>query len=683
MAEDVEVRFGATLEGFNAGVASVKEKLEALTGPISELQENFAGIGEAMIAAVDFAKEMAEVGEQAVRTSEMLGMTTEAVTALQFASTVTGGSGEKMTSMLERLSRTMAAAAEGGKSQIAAFKEAGVAYEDANGHLRPLSDMLADLADRFKDAPNGPEKTALAIALMGRSGAEAIPMLNLGAEGLSDLTKEAEAAGVVLTGPVADGMARTAENNNKLGQAFQGLGTMLFQIFEPAINGIVTAMTSWVEELSHSLDNSALLKSAVELLAFAFDGVVAVIEILVTAFQELWMVGEGVIAGLSRGLQDLAHAMQDAATLHWTSIGGDLNDAWQHQVDNAKTTVKTMGDLANDMEANITKMFKAQISGNAADPNSSGSPDDRNKGTPFKPPATGGAGGAGNTDALDAAKAKIAGEIAVLTEGLSRKQALLNSELQMHQITEQQWLQQSEAAANGEYQAEVALLQKELQLSGLKLTQRQELLNKLKELEQKHATDIQKIQQKAAQDTAKTWDGVANSISSAINGQISSLLKGTQSLGTALENIGLSLATTMIENAIKSITASAAQSFAGIFAFLSPTMGPAAAVPAAAGQAAVMAAGSGLQGFEVGTWSLPSDSPIMAHKGEMIAPAFESGKIRAMAEAFQNGQLGGGGSGGDHYHTHNWNGPVMDKAGLARTVAEMFDRNPSLRPAYR
>ena len=52
-----------------------------------------------------------------------------------------------------------------------------------------------------------------------------------------------------------------------------------------------------------------------------------------------------------------------------------------------------------------------------------------------------------------------------------------------------------------------------------------------------------------------------------------------------------------VANAIKAIMTDAAQTFAGVFAFLSPVMGPAAAGPAEAAQASVAAAAV----FDVGT----------------------------------------------------------------------------------
>jgi hypothetical protein len=68
---------------------------------------------------------------------------------------------------------------------------------------------------------------------------------------------------------------------------------------------------------------------------------------------------------------------------------------------------------------------------------------------------------------------------------------------------------------------------------------------------------------------------------------------------------------------IRQILASARETFAGVFGFLAPVLGPAAAGPAAAAQGAVAAAAS----FEVGSWELPADMLANVHRGEMIVPA--------------------------------------------------------------
>ena len=115
---------------------------------------------------------------------------------------------------------------------------------------------------------------------------------------------------------------------------------------------------------------------------------------------------------------------------------------------------------------------------------------------------------------------------------------------------------------------------------------------------------------------------------------------------------------------VRSILASASETFAGIFGFLSPVMGPAAAGPAAAGQAAV----AGMASFAVGAWNLPSDMVAQVHAGEMIVPA---GPAAAMRNALGGAGAGSAGGGGDvHSHAH-FNVTAMD----SRDVRRFFSDN--------
>ena len=83
-----------------------------------------------------------------------------------------------------------------------------------------------------------------------------------------------------------------------------------------------------------------------------------------------------------------------------------------------------------------------------------------------------------------------------------------------------------------------------------------------------------------------------------------------------------------IAAAVQAIMRDAAQAFAGVFAFLAPVMGPAAAGPAAAAQASVSAAAI----FDVGTDYVVRGGLALIHPGETIIPAARgSGPFTAAA----------------------------------------------------
>jgi hypothetical protein len=141
--------------------------------------------------------------------------------------------------------------------------------------------------------------------------------------------------------------------------------------------------------------------------------------------------------------------------------------------------------------------------------------------------------------------------------------------------------------------------------------------------------------------------------------------------------------------AIKSIAIDAGQTFAGIFAFLSPLMGPAAAGPAAAGEAAVYAAAGSIAAFDVGAWSVPQDMMGILHAGETVVP-------ESFASGFRAAVGGDGGSGATPLNVvfapqvsaidgksvvALLNNPSIMRQ-LARNLQSYLSTNPSVRGSY-
>lgn len=93
------------------------------------------------------------------------------------------------------------------------------------------------------------------------------------------------------------------------------------------------------------------------------------------------------------------------------------------------------------------------------------------------------------------------------------------------------------------------------------------------------------------------------------------------------------------QHVISSIFNDAKEVFSGIFAFLAPTMGPAAAGPASAGSATVAAMASEVAVLETGSWHIPNNTFAYLHAGEMVVPQPFADSLRA----------GGGFGGGDNY----------------------------------
>lgn len=256
---------------------------------------------------------------------------------------------------------------------------------------------------------------------------------------------------------------------------------------------------------------------------------------------------------------------------------------------------------------------------------------------------------------------EMGSEIKVLHQGLAEQKLILEGEANQFKITQDQKYALLETETQKEYEAELALLEQEAALGALTLAQRQTVLDKIAELEARHRTDMIRLDLQAIAEQQKEWTNYLNTIESAFNAQLRGLLAGTTSWSQAFKNmlgdlvvrfiemceqmvakwIAAELAQTtattsgaaaraaaeqsaasagilsMAANAVKAIMTDAAQTFAGVFAFLAPVMGPAAAGPAAAAQASVSAAAI----FDVGTDYVVRGGLALIHPGETIIPA--------------------------------------------------------------
>lgn len=254
----------------------------------------------------------------------------------------------------------------------------------------------------------------------------------------------------------------------------------------------------------------------------------------------------------------------------------------------------------------------------------------------------------------------LAEPLKALRQDLAQQKILLNAEANQFQITQQQKFALLEAETQKEYQAELALLQSKANIDGQSVTQRQKALDSIADLEAKHRTDMLRLDEQAIAQQQQMWSSALGSIETAFNSQLRGLLAGTTSWSQASKKILGDLIIKFIEmcetmvvkwtaaqlaqttatttgaaaraaaqqtastsgllanaaNAVKAIMTDAGQAFAGVFAFLAPTMGPAAAGPAAAAEASVSAAAI----FDVGTDYVVRGGLALIHPGETIIP---------------------------------------------------------------
>src|SRR5436190_8025803 len=119
----------------------------------------------AAVALGAMAKHAADAGDEANDASKRLGVTTQAIAGLKLVTDQSGTSFEALSIGMGKLAKD---ASSGGEK----LKELGISVTDSNGKMKPMDQLLGEVSDKFAGMKDGTVKTAEAINLFGKTGAE-------------------------------------------------------------------------------------------------------------------------------------------------------------------------------------------------------------------------------------------------------------------------------------------------------------------------------------------------------------------------------------------------------------------------------------------------------------------------------------------------------------------------------
>lgn len=231
-------------DGTAAGINSVQGRLQGLLATTARFTAALGavGVGLSFAALAAAIKNVTDDLDRLAKTSEKIGLPVEDLSALEHAAQQSGVEVGALETGLLRLNRSAADASRGLKEPADAFAALGVSVTDANGKLKSTGQLLDESAEAFARMADGPEKSALAMTLFGRAGADLIPMLNLGRAGLAEMRAEAEALGIVMDQETAEAAERFNDNLDRLQKSFRSLAIGAAEDVLPALSDITDVM---------------------------------------------------------------------------------------------------------------------------------------------------------------------------------------------------------------------------------------------------------------------------------------------------------------------------------------------------------------------------------------------------------------------------------------------------------
>ena len=273
----------------SGGLKGLAGAAGGLSGALGSLVPLATGAGLAAMAkgAIDAADNMNDL-------SQKTGVSVESLSKFQQAANASGTTIEGVGAAMIKLNRNLATNNTGAAEALTGL---GISATDASGKLKSTDAIMLEVADKFAKMPDGANKTAAAMSLFGKAGADMIPLLNGGSKAISDLS-------ATMTGDFAKG----ADSLNDKLAALQGkllaLGVNIGTALMPMLNVIA--------DLVMNLANAfAAMPGPIQAIVGGVVALAAAFVVLAPAISAAVSIA-GVLAGLNIG----------ATIAGWAAVAG-------------------------------------------------------------------------------------------------------------------------------------------------------------------------------------------------------------------------------------------------------------------------------------------------------------------------------------------------------------------------
>ena len=289
----------------------------------------------AATALAVMVKQSIDAMDNMSKLAQSTGVAVEELSALAYAADLSGVSEDALGTSLVKLTKNMSDAAQGTGEAQKAFDALGISVKNADGSLKGADDVLGEIAGKFAQYRDGAEKTALAVSLFGRSGADLIPLLNSGAEGLAEMTAEAEELGLTFD-----------QQTGKAAEAFNDNLSRLNAVKKGLVNRITAELLPSLVNLSDRFVGSA--KSAERL-----DQVARIAATGVKLLTTAGIIAAGVFKTLGEAIGGVAAAVVQLVTGNFKGAFETVKAYQMDVVGNIAGTIQSVRAVWDDTSADI------------------------------------------------------------------------------------------------------------------------------------------------------------------------------------------------------------------------------------------------------------------------------------------------------------------------------------------
>ena len=313
-------RLGNSLQGLQGQAKNAAMGFNSLKGAVAGFGAAIAG--SAIVAGLGaVVKRSIDAGDELFNLQAKSGIAANALIAIGNAAKLADVDMATLGKGITKLNVNLVKAAEGNQDLARKFQALGIDIKNTEGQIIPADQALKKIADRFADMPDGAQKTAAAVALFGKAGADLIPLLNEGAASMDKFSF-------------------------KIGEDFAARS----DLFNDTITEFGIKTQGFALELTDAL--LPALQSILEVFGDLFDTKqdwTALFAVIIGGFRA--------VAAVTYATIKLVDVLIKSNVAYYTAIGKALKGDFAGAADIAKNTIGELVNQAKNDFAQLQKIF--------------------------------------------------------------------------------------------------------------------------------------------------------------------------------------------------------------------------------------------------------------------------------------------------------------------------------------
>jgi hypothetical protein len=252
--------------GLSQGISGIGASVAGLINPVTVGIAAVVGFGAAAAAVARGLVDLEDRVEKLGNTADKLGVSFEFIQTLEEAGNRSGVSIESVSTAFGKLQKVLAGADEESKAATEALSKLGVSFSDLE-NLSP-EEQIRLIGEKLQGIEDPAKRTAAAMQIFGKSGADLIPFFNNLTPAADDIERLGRALTEIDRGRIDDFGAGI----DALGVATQGLGQTLLLPFAGLGEGISQGAAEFVAGVTAIVDPiGQILEPALSAIGTTFE----------------------------------------------------------------------------------------------------------------------------------------------------------------------------------------------------------------------------------------------------------------------------------------------------------------------------------------------------------------------------------------------------------------------------